>query len=299
MLHAIALAGWPLLLLVPYRLVYFLLYAIGWQRLLHPYNADGRASFAYLYWVTTVREAIDRLLPVASVGGGVAGVRLLRWRGIGGTPAASSVIVEILLTLMVLFAFAGVGLVLLLNRGQATEQFRRVLFAFLIGLPAPVVCTLLLRYGSVFKRLHRMIGPLVGLEGLEEGAAALDRDVTAMLSRVGTLLFTGALQLIAMFSASFEVWFVLRLCQHPVSVGSAVILESMTILMRHIAFFVPAGIGVQEVGLVIFGQVLGISGELALAVSMAKRVREVLCGLPALASWQWMEARRLSRAPTA
>jgi uncharacterized membrane protein YbhN (UPF0104 family) len=67
----------------------------------------------------------------------------------------------------------------------------------------------------------------------------------------------------------------------------------MTQAIRHLAFFVPAGIGVQEAGLVLFGQVLGISGELALAVSMAKRVREVLCGLPPLISWQWMEARRL------
>jgi hypothetical protein len=26
---------------------------------------------------------------------------------------------------------------------------------------------------------------------------------------------------------------------------------------------------------------------------MAKRMREVLCGLPSLLSWQWMEGRRL------
>jgi hypothetical protein len=43
----------------------------------------------------------------------------------------------------------------------------------------------------------------------------------------------------------------------------------------------------------VIGQVVGISGELALAVSMAKRLREVLCGLPALLSWQWAEAQRL------
>jgi hypothetical protein len=41
--------------------------------------------------------------------------------------------------------------------------------------------------------------------------------------------------------------------------------------------------------------VLGISSELALAVSMAKRMREVLCGMPSLISWQWLEGRRLQR----
>jgi hypothetical protein len=69
----------------------------------------------------------------------------------------------------------------------------------------------------------------------------------------------------------------------------------MTQALRHLAFVVPAGVGVQEAGLVIFGHALGISGELALAVSMAKRMREVLCGLPSLLSWQWMEGRRFQR----
>ena len=67
--------------------------------------------------------------------------------------------------------------------------------------------------------------------------------------------------------------------------------------VRLLAFMVPAGLGVQEAGLVLFGQALGISSELALSVSMAKRMREVLCGLPSLLSWQWMEGRRL-RGPT-
>lgn len=77
------------------------------------------------------------------------------------------------------------------------------------------------------------------------------------------------------------------------SVKSALILESLTQAVRHLAFVIPAGLGVQEASLVIFGYVLGVSSELALAVSMAKRMREVLCGLPSLLSWQWLEGRRL------
>jgi hypothetical protein len=70
-------------------------------------------------------------------------------------------------------------------------------------------------------------------------------------------------------------------------------LEGMTQAMRHLAFVVPAGLGVQEAGFVLFGHALGISTELALAVSMAKRMREVVCGVPALVTWQWREAARL------
>ena len=86
-----------------------------------------------------------------------------------------------------------------------------------------------------------------------------------------------------------------RHIEHPIGVGGALMLESLTQALRHLAFVVPAGLGVQEAGLIMFGHALGISGELALAVSMAKRLRELLCALPALISWQWMEVRRLRR----
>jgi uncharacterized membrane protein YbhN (UPF0104 family) len=185
-------------------------------------------------------------------------------------------------------------LLLLFGRYDTGTHYHRLLLAFVLGLPVPVILTLLLRYGSVFKRLERFIAPLAGQHSLADGAAALDQELRATLSRKSTLLYAGALQFIAVISGSFEAWFVLRLCGHPIGFADAVILESMTQGMRHLAFFVPAGIGVQEAVLVLFGQVLGISGELALAISMAKRLREVLCGLPPLASWQWLEVRRIS-----
>jgi hypothetical protein len=47
--------------------------------------------------------------------------------------------------------------------------------------------------------------------------------------------------------------------------------------------------------LIIFGKTLGIDAELALAVSMAKRVREVLLGVVSLLSWQWMEGRQIHK----
>jgi putative membrane protein len=243
-----------------------------------------------------VREAVDRLLPVASIGGGVLGVRLLRWRGIAAAPAGASVIVEIVLTLIALYVFTALGLVLLVELSAADQEYRRVLLAFLFTLPVPAIAVVLLRYGAVFDRLEKILRPLVGDGFLTAaGAASLDQELRASLRRRRTLLVDGSLQLSAIMCGSFEVWFALRLFGHPVNAGAALILESMTQAMRHLAFLIPAGLGVQEGALVIFGHALGISIELALSVSMAKRIREVLCGLPSLMSWQWLEGRRLRK----
>jgi putative membrane protein len=293
MLQALGLAGWSLLWLVPYRLLYFLIYAIGWRELLRPSDPQGRAGLGYLFWVSTVREAIDRLLPVASVGGGVAGVRLVRLRGLAAAPVAASVIVEILLTLVVLYLFTALGLLLLLQLSGTGEAYHRMVLGFVLTLPAPLITALLLRYGKVFERLQGFLRPMVGEIDLSQGAASLDHEVRATLGRHGSLLMVASLQFLAWVSGSFEIWFALRLFGHPVGVGAAIALESMTQAVRHFAFIVPAGLGVQEAGLILFGHALGIGPELALAVSVAKRMREVLCGLPPLLSWQWLEGRKL------
>ena len=293
MLMTLEMAGVGLLWLVPYRALYFLLYALGWLLLLRPYNRPRRAGIFYLWWATTVREGIDRLLPVASVGGSVAGIRLLRWRGVAAAAAGASVIVEIVLTLSAAYLFTALGLFLLIRHTGGVHEYRHLLLALLLCLPMPTVTGLLLRYGSVFARLERLLGPLIGVSALSDGAAALDQELRACLRRGRLMLGAGALQFAAFFSGTFEIWFTLRLFGHPTGWGSAIVLESMTQALRHLAFVVPAGLGVQEASLMIFGHALGISGELALSVSMAKRIREVLCGLPALLSWHWMEVRRL------
>lgn len=293
MLQTLAQAGWRLLWLIPYRVIYFLLYALGWRILLREYDRKRRAGLGFLLWVTTIREAIDRLLPVASVGGGVVAVRMLRWRGLSVPQVAATVITEVLLTLVAAYLFTAVGLVWLLHLNAPEGDYHRVLLGFLLTLPVPIVMALLLRYGSVFKRLQILLRPLVGAGSWVEGAAALDREVRSILRRGWTLASAGSLQFTAFVSGSFEIWFALRLFGHPVGIGAAVALESMTQAVRHLAFIIPAGLGVQEAGLILFGHALGISSELALAVSMAKRLREVLCGVPALISWQWSEARRL------
>jgi putative membrane protein len=295
-LHTLNSGGWQLLWLVPYRSLFFVLYAVGWFALLRPYDTAHRVGLGYVLWVTTVREAVDRLLPVASVGGSVVGIRLLRWRGLAAAPAGATVIVEIVLTLIVVYLFTALGLLLLVELSATGQEYRRLLIAFLLSLPVPAAMVLLLRYGSAFERLQRFLRPLVGENTMSNQAAALDHELRASLRRGRSLALAGTLQFAALLFGSFEIWFALRLFGHPVSAGTAVVLESMTQAVRHLAFVVPAGLGVQEAGLVIFGYTLGISSELALAVSMAKRMREVLCGLPALISWQWLEGRRLQGA---
>jgi hypothetical protein len=56
-------------------------------------------------------------------------------------------------------------------------------------------------------------------------------------------------------------------------------------------------LGVQEGGLILLGAVVGLAPEVALALSLVKRIRELLVGLPGLLVWQMDQLhRRFSRA---
>jgi putative membrane protein len=291
--HTAALAGGKLLWLVPYRLLFFMLYALGWAELLRPYVPGKRIGLMYVFWVTTVREAVDRLLPVASVGGGVVGVRLMHMRGLPIAAVSATVIVEILLTLASLYLFAVIGLLLLIDLHPAGTGYRYLVPVLLLTFPVPVVTAALLRYGSVFARLQGILRRIAGIDLLAEGAASLDEEIRSCLRRKSSLLFAGTLQLAALISGSLEIWFVLRIVGHPIGVGAAIVMEGLMQALRHAAFVVPAGIGVQEAALIGFGHALGVGADMALTVSLAKRVREILCGVPPLISWWMVEGRLL------
>lgn len=298
-LSALAIGGWNLLWLVPYHLCPVGLDALGWRVLIARRDPAGRARLGMLTWIALVREAVSRLLPVASVGGEIAGIRLLILRGVDGAVATASVVVEVLISLMSQYLFTAIGVTLLIILTQASETTTQVLIGIAITCPAPIIVLLLLRKAGIFQRLQRFAERTLGgrsrLAQLLSGGATLDQEIERLIAQRWRLVKATFWQFAGMVSGSFEVWFALRLLGHPVGVEAAVILESVTLTIRHLAFLVPAGLGVQEAGLMVFGQMLGLSNDAALALSLIKRGRELVIGVPNLISWQIYEARQLRK----
>jgi uncharacterized membrane protein YbhN (UPF0104 family) len=90
-----------------------------------------------------------------------------------------------------------------------------------------------------------------------------------------------------------ETFLALRFLGHSVTPRTALVIESVGEAIRTAAFPVPGALGVQEGGLVVVGRLFGLPPEVAMALSFAKRVRELTLGVPGLVAWQ---ARRLAPA---
>ncbi|MCP3720046.1 lysylphosphatidylglycerol synthase domain-containing protein [Paraburkholderia sp. CNPSo 3281] len=296
-LRVIGTAGPMLLWLVPFHALPLLLDAHAWRLLL-----DKRAPLSFLWWTATVREAVNRLLPVVGVGGELVGIRLARWKVRNASEVTASVIVEVFVTIAVQYAFSALGVVLIVaatGDGGSLRTIIAISLALVLSAPLPVLAVFLLRRGGVFHAIERWAARLLGTENplmLGLDGKQLDADLDALMSRTGLMFRAFFWQLGGYMLGAFETWWALALLGHPVTVGDALAIEAITQAVRHAAFMVPAGLGVQEVAVVLLAQLFGVSQDVAFSLALVKRMREVVFGVLALLSWQAAEIVRTRRA---
>lgn len=292
--QVLQVAGWGLLWLIPFHIFPLTVDATAWRVILHEHR---RATLPFLFWNGAVRDAINSLLPVARVGGEVASIRLLMARGIPGSVAAASMIVEITLALAMQLLFTLLGLIILLYYLRDSAASRVVLVGLLIGVPLLVVFFFMQQRVGMFQLLERGLTALTGRKVLSLAGepARLDEAVRHLYGQRRALILSSAWQFATMIASAAEVWFALWLLGHPVGPAGAILLESLAQAIQSASFLIPASLGVQEGGFILFGAALGLSPSVALALSLARRVRQVGFGLPALLSWQWVEGRKLHR----
>ncbi|OFC42376.1 hypothetical protein BAE30_15375 [Acidithiobacillus caldus] len=285
-------AGWPLLLLPLAHIVPIFLDAISWRWLL---DRPRRVSLLFLTWLALLREAVNALLPVARIGGEVVGVRLLGKAGVPLYTAAASVLVEVSLTLASQLVFTLAGLIILLATIADRQIVEYTLVFLLAAFPAVAVFFWLQSRGRLFARLqslsHRFLGAGEWLARVVD-LAHLDHEIQRIYGRNWALLWANFWQLAGLFAGAVEVWLTFWLLGHPIPLWSAVLLESLGQALRSAAFFVPGGLGVQEGGFLLLGAAVGIGPDLALAFSLARRLRELLLGVPLLGSWYIYEGQR-------
>jgi uncharacterized membrane protein YbhN (UPF0104 family) len=90
------------------------------------------------------------------------------------------------------------------------------------------------------------------------------------------------LSLIGWLVGTVEVFLILQLLNHPVGWLTALVLESLGQAIRAAAFAVPGALGVQEGGYLLLAPLAGLPPDTALALSLAKRAREIIMGVPGL-----------------
>lgn len=287
---AVVAAGWATLVVVLARAVALGLEGIAWQLLFPPGQGLGTGLCILL---RCVREAVNQLLPVAAVGGDVVGARLATFWRADGALAGATIFADVALQAGTQLLFAVGGLVILFVLKGDGELVRYA--AIGLGLGAAGIGGFLVIQGRMGSRwiggvLRRVAGgrDWVGVSLVER---LWDRLGT-VYDRPARVAASAVLHLVVWVFGSVEVYVALHAMGYPVTVAEAIVIESLGQAVRGAAFAIPGGLGVQEGGYVALCALFGIPPGPALALSLVKRVADLVLGLPFLAVWQVLEGRR-------
>jgi len=285
--EAIVSAGWAALLVVVVRAAAVAIAGAGWWLL---FPADVRPSVLLCMGLRFVREGANALLPLAQIGGDFIGARCLALRGVRGTLAAASVIVDVLMQAASQLVFALIGLVLLIAIGGNELIVWPVAIGLALALPA--LGGFVLIQGEQGQRLVKwVLGKVAGdrqwlaFGAIDDLFARLDTFYSYRRGLIQSVVW----HLGGWFVGALEIWIVLTFMGYSIDFGDAVLIESLMHAVRGAAFAVPGALGAQEGGLIILCAIFGVPPEAALALSLVKRLPDLVLGVPGLITWQVME----------
>ena len=291
--QAIISTGWAAALVVIARLVALAGAGAGWWLL---FPRGERPSLVTCVLLRLVREAANALLPLAQIGGDFIGARCLALRGVRGTLAAASVIVDVLLQAGTQLMFAIVGLILLIELGG--NEFVAWPVAIGIAVAIPALGGFFVAQGHYGHRLLKKLLSFVAGERDWLAFGAIDdlyARLASLYSNYRGLLRSVIVHQAVWFVGAIEVWIVFRFMGYSIDYGDAVVIESLMHAVRGAAFAVPAALGAQEGGLIVLCAIFGIPPEAALALSLVKRLPDLVIGVPGLIAWQAMEGWHFHR----
>jgi putative membrane protein len=288
----IADAGWmafwlPILYLVPLVLMTF-----AWSVLFLPGHTP---SFAMALRATWIGGSVNALLPVATVGGDVVKARFLAIAGVPGSHAAALAVVDKTLQAVTLLSWGLVGFLATFYLEIDAGATRAIIVGWVL-LCVGVAGFYAVQRAAVFGRLMKRVAGVTQKQIFHKAAEAsdsLESVIHNIYARPGRVLLACLLRLVARAAMAAEIWLFAQFMGTPITPIEAIMVESLSAAVRGIAFAVPGALGVQEGSYVMLGALVGLDAELMLALSLAKRIRDIMVGLPGLVAWQILEGHRL------
>jgi uncharacterized protein (TIRG00374 family) len=145
---------------------------------------------------------------------------------------------------------------------------------------------------ALFERHFRSASSAAALRMLDR-AKAVHQQLIQLHGKHSVLLRASGFHLVSWSLGAGEVYLILFAIGHPIGLAKAFIIESLGMAARSAGFAVPGSLGVQEGGLILVCGLFGIPADTAAALSMLKRLREIIVGVLGLAQWQWTEMQRI------
>src|SRR5215472_5675537 len=243
-LAAFTSAGsWIAAVVIYHLAVPVLLDALAWRAL---FPKPERLSLRQMFWTRWIGESVSTLVPSAAVGGDVVRARLAALHGASVASAAASVLVDITLGVFVQIGFTLLGLGLIVSATGHQGFVRPTLIGAVIGVLAIIGFYMVQRLG-MFRFIAKMISRLANApdwHSLVHSGQSLDEAIRRQYARrrgvIGCCMWTAT----SLILGSGEIWIALYALGLRATLINSLLLQSMVLTIRSVAFPVPGALGV-------------------------------------------------------
>jgi glycosyltransferase 2 family protein len=236
--------------------------------------------------VLLVGSAIELLSPLAALGGDSAKAIMLRYRyGISLGDATASLVLSRTTDIASLVLFNALGLALMLRADHLPIAVQRSAAAGLALLLLLGIIFFVAQWQHPVARAKRWIAKQAFAQSragraiagaLETVADVEDRLVAFYLLHPKRLVLSTAASFAEWLSGAYLIYLALGFFGTPVTLGDAIIIESVVVLVRATLFFVPASIGTQDGAIVFMCATMTGSPSAGLALAAVHRARDLL-----------------------
>jgi putative membrane protein len=286
--------GWTgFAIICAWQMLVFLPLGLAWDAIA---RGRGVRRTGLFIWGRMVRDSSINLLPFSQFGGFVFGARAVMLHGLGWPIATATTVVDLTAEFLAEVVFAGMGLVITLARDPHTD-LRLPLELGLGGAALGAAIFIWAQRGgsSLFARISsRIAARRIG--GARQMVERLHEEMDAIYRQTGRLAVGFLLHLVGWIGTGVGGWIAYRILGANIDLGAGIAIEALVAALAAATFLVPVNAGIQEAGYAGLGAVFGVPAELSLAVSLVRRARDLVIGIPILLIWQGLELRRLRTA---
>ncbi len=259
----------------------------------------NRLSNTSAFLITWISQTSGKIFPTGNITGELVRVYLAKKSGQTFSYASTTVLVDIFLATISLLIFGIFSFILILFKDSSLileNGFTYLILSMFLIFMATILFVMIIRNRLLYVLLKKI--PFKDNLKLDRSKIIsilrLDYLLYKLSHEEGVLFKSLAFRLLGWLAGAFEIYIFLLIIDVDANFLDVIIIESITAIIRSIAFFIPAGLGVQELAFVMIGEILGFSYTTSFSIALGRRLREVMVGIPAIFYWYLQFKKKIS-----
>ncbi len=269
--------------------------SLSWRILIK----DNKISIWWCTIITWIAQTASKIMPTGILTGEFVRIYLGRKRKVSMAQISATVIGDLALATLSLMIMGIVSIFIFFyykDYGNELLDFTYISIGIVSIMLGSLFFCLAIRYRviKIFIRKFISIKKLKRFSNFSRNLLKTDY-VLYNLSFEQKRIFSGLMvRLMGWLGGALEIYIFFWIIDIEISIIDVVMIETFTALVKAIIFFIPAGIGIQELSFILIGNFVGLSNPVAFSMALGRRFREIMVGIPAIIAW-WMLFERKIR----